>query len=120
MAQHPVQSSDGKGTRLPFEPSNLYYRSLPNGEKIHRKWLSYSTELNKVFCSCCMAFGDKDHRIFTFITGHVVSAKHIYKSVEIHENTQSHQLAATAAFHCQKGHDISTLLAYNQTEKRER
>lgn len=118
MAQHPIQISDGKGVKLPFEPSKLFYRSLPNGEKIHRNWLSYSMDLNKVFCSCCMAFGDKDHRNTTYITGVVVSAQQIYKSVDVHENSQAHQFAATAAFQSQKGQDISTLLSNNQRDKR--
>ena len=67
-----------------------------------------------------MAFGDKDNRDSTFITGHDPSPKHIYKSVEIHEDSRYHQLAAKVAFQSKKGHDISTLLTINQTNKRER
>lgn len=98
MEKHPIQIYEGKGAKLPFDPSKLYYRLLPNGEKIHRKWLSYSIELNKVYCYCCMAFGGKDNRDSTCITGHNVTPKHIYKSVETHENSHYHELAAKAAF----------------------
>lgn len=117
MLKHPIQINDRKGIKLPFEPSLLYWRSLPNGEKIHRKWLSYSVELNQVYCSCCMAFAD--NRNSTFITGQPISNKHVHKSVEIHENSQSHRLAATAAFQSQVGQDISSLLSYNQAKIKE-
>lgn len=119
MEKHPIQVVEGKGTKLPFEPSKLYYRHLPSGEKIHRKWVSYSIQLNKLYCSCCMAFGDKRHRDSTFITGYEVSSKNVYKSVEIHENSTHHELAAKAAFQSQKGYDISNLLNTNQTKKQE-
>lgn len=120
MEKHPIQVHEGKGAKLPFDPSKLYYRLLPNGEKIHRKWISYSIELNKVYCYCCMAFGGKDNRDSTFITGHDVTPKHIYKSVETHENSHYHELAAKAAFQCLKGRDIESLLAGNQSKQRER
>ncbi|XP_050503443.1 uncharacterized protein LOC126882519 [Diabrotica virgifera virgifera] len=120
MEKHPIQVHEGKGAKLPFDPSKLYYRLLPNGGKIHRKWLSYSIELNKVYCSCCMAFGGKDNRDSTFITGHDVTPKHIYKSVETHENSHYHELAAKAAFQCLNGRDIESLLAGNQSKQRER
>ncbi|XP_047027922.1 uncharacterized protein LOC124636005 [Helicoverpa zea] len=120
MEKHPIQVHEGKGVKLPFDPSKLYYRLLPNGEKIHRKWLSYSIELNKVYCSCCMAFGGKDNRDSTFITGHDVTPKHIYKSLETHENSHYHELAAKTAFQCLKGRDIERLLAGHQSKQRER
>ena len=111
--QHPIQVTELQGKRLPFEPSKLYYRTLPNGEKIKRKWLSYSVELNKVFCASCMAFGDKDHRESLFVTGHDVLAKHIYKAIEVHENARSHQDAVTAALQSCCSGDIDTLLSSN-------
>lgn len=106
IRKHPIQIHESNGNKLPFDPTKLYYRRLPNGDKIHRKWLSYSARLNKVFCSSCMAFGDKEHRDSTFITGHECSPKHIYKSVEIHEDSQHHQFAAKAAFACLKNRDV--------------
>nr|CAI5851138.1 unnamed protein product [Callosobruchus analis] len=102
MEKHPIQVYEGKGSKLSFDPFKLCYRLLPNGDKIHRKWLSYSIELNKVYCSCCMAFGGKDNRDSTFITGH------------------DHELAAKAALQCLKGRDIESLLAGNQSKQRER
>lgn len=96
LKQHPVQIHHVQGEKLPFEPSNLYYRTLPSGEKVQRKWLLYSFQLNKVFCSTCMACGGKENRESSFISGHEVSYKHIYKAVEIHENSKYHQNSVTA------------------------
>lgn len=120
LEKHPIQVYEGKGSKLSFDPFKLFYRILPNGDKIQRKWLSYSIELNKVYCSCCMAFGGKDNRDSTFITGHDVTPKHIYKSAETHENSHYHELAAKAAFRCLKGRDIESMLAGNQSKQRER
>lgn len=118
MEKHPIQFSGEGGKKAPFEPSKLYYRILPNGEKIHRKWLSYSIELNKVYCACCMAFGKTDVSNISFISGHDVSVKHIYKAVDKHENSQSHINAATAAFQCLRGFDIATFMNSNLSKKR--
>lgn len=120
IEKHPIQVTEGKGAKLSFEPSKLYYRFLPNGDQILRKWLSYSIHLNKVFCSSCMAFGAKERRKSTFITGHDVNPKHIYKAVETHEQSRYHDYAAKAAFRSQQGCDVSSLIDSNQTKKRER
>lgn len=39
MEKHPIQVTEMEGEKMPFEPSKLYYRSLSNADKIHRKWL---------------------------------------------------------------------------------
>lgn len=73
LKQHPIQMHCVQGKKFPFDRSNLYYRSLPSGEKVQRKWLSYSFRLNKVFFSTCIACSVKDNRESSFISGHEAS-----------------------------------------------
>ncbi|XP_035214127.1 zinc finger MYM-type protein 1-like [Stegodyphus dumicola] len=39
---------------------SYFYRTLSNGEKIHRPWLLYSLSLNSVFCAPCKLFCTTD------------------------------------------------------------
>ncbi|KAJ8889720.1 hypothetical protein PR048_009221 [Dryococelus australis] len=114
LKQHPVQIHHVQGETLPFEPSNLYYRTLPNGEKVQIKWLSCSFQVNKVFCSTCTACGGKENGESSFISGQEVSYKHIYKTVEIHENSKFHQNSVTAVLQLCKQGDIESLLNNSQ------
>ncbi|XP_035228241.1 zinc finger MYM-type protein 5-like, partial [Stegodyphus dumicola] len=47
---------------------SYFYRTLSNGEKIHRPWLLYSLSLNSVFCAPCKLFctdvTEKKERIY--------------------------------------------------------
>ncbi|XP_026396830.1 zinc finger MYM-type protein 1-like [Papaver somniferum] len=44
-----------------------YTRKMTNGEKQDRRWLVYSTSLNKVFCFCCKLFEIDDSTQFADI-----------------------------------------------------
>lgn len=116
--RHPIQVSAVQGQPLPFDPSKLYYRLLPNGERIQRKWLSYSLELNKLFCASCMAFGDMNNRVSPFVVGHTFSIKHSYKAVQEHENSSSHKNGMAAALQSCHGADIGTLISKNLSSQR--
>ncbi|XP_025203525.1 uncharacterized protein LOC112600503 [Melanaphis sacchari] len=91
LERHPIQPLGSNGKQMPFNPSKLYYRALPNGEKILRKWISYSSILNKIFCASCMVFSDRISNDSPFVNGYTVKAKHVYKAAEEHENSKTHQ-----------------------------
>jgi hypothetical protein len=82
-----------------------------------RKWLSSSTLLNKIFCASCMVFSDLKLNESPFAKGHINNFKYVYKAVEDHENSKSHQQAVSAALQCSMSKDISTLINRNMAFK---
>lgn len=88
---HPIQPSDIKS--LSFDPRKVYFRLLPTGESVQRKWLSYCIENKSVYCSICMAFSmDKNT---SFCTGSVVNIKNLYERLNKHEKSLSHSDATS-------------------------
>lgn len=43
--------------------TSLQFKTLPNGEKVHRSWLLYSPQNNAVFCFVCKLFSTKDIKL---------------------------------------------------------
>ena len=64
-----------------------YSRVMPNGEKICRKWLIYSTTKDAVFCFCCKLFGNGDS---PFCKG-TNTWEGLSKNLRYHENGEMHQ-----------------------------
>lgn len=118
LERHPIQPLGTNGKQMPFNPSKLYYRALPNGEKILRKWISYSSILNKIFCASCMVFSDKTSNVSPFVNGYTIKAKHVYKAAEEHENSNTHRHAISAALQCSMSKDIGSLIDRDLTFKR--
>jgi len=90
----PIQPT---GPEICFNVSKVYYRYIENKhykEAVQRKWLSYNVIDNKMYCSICMAFST--NRSLNWITGILVHVKIIYKSVKVHEISNSHKLAVNA------------------------
>lgn len=54
-----------KGQSRHFNPE-WFYKALPNGEKILRKWMVYSPTKNSLYCFCCKLFtrSEKNHHSF--------------------------------------------------------
>ncbi|KAL4143955.1 hypothetical protein QTP88_006203 [Uroleucon formosanum] len=114
LERHPIQPIGSNGKQIPFNPSKLYYRALPNGEKILKKWISYSSILNKIFCANCMMFSNDS----PFVNGYTIKTKHVYKAAEEHENSKTHQQAISAALQCAMSKDICSLIDRDLTFKR--
>ncbi|XP_022177474.1 zinc finger MYM-type protein 1-like [Myzus persicae] len=70
--------------------SKWLYKSLPNGEKIRRKWLVYSCSTDKIFCYPCVLFSKCRVSAFTDTTNGYCDWKHLNPNISVHENTNAH------------------------------
>ncbi|XP_015375376.1 PREDICTED: uncharacterized protein LOC107169923 [Diuraphis noxia] len=103
---HPIQPSDIKS--LSFDPRKVYFRLLPTGESLQRKWLSYCVENKSVYCSICMAFSiDKNT---SFCTGSVVNIKDLYERLNKHEKSLSHSDATSYYLINKSGANVENLI----------
>jgi hypothetical protein len=115
LKNHPIQPV-GTNISLKFDPSKLYRKVLADGEIIDRRWLSYSRETNKIFCSICMVFSQNKQS--PFVSGVPLSIKTIYGQVVKHEEAQTHHEAMRAKLRAEMGKDIGTLLNEDMQSKR--
>ena len=79
---HPIQPY----ARVNFNPHHLYFR-YDEGGKIERRWVTYSEEEEKIYCSICLAFGKETNQTFSF---DVNDKKHLYTRVSEHEALKAH------------------------------
>lgn len=67
-----------------------FYKEMPNGEKILRSWMVYSTISNKLYCFCCRLFAVATTKgISAFVTGFQKWWK-LSPKVNDHENSEQH------------------------------
>ena len=79
-----------------FMPS-WFHSNMPDGSKVHRKWLSYSVERNTAYCINCILFGGPNaSKIWTnsgfsgWLNGHGI------RDIVAHESSDQHRLADIA------------------------
>lgn len=116
MKAHPIQPVQDATHPLPFHPHKAYFRAMPDGSAIQRKWLSYCVKTQKMFCSICMAFCSV--RKSLFITGWKVDKLHVYNRIKEHEDSGLHQASVTAYLSASKGGDIETLINVDSVNRR--
>lgn len=91
LEHHPVQPIISNNSKVKFNPKILYFRQMENNDIVERKWVSYCSFTNKVYCSICMAFSvDLSN---SFVNGVVVNIKNIYVKVQKHEKSEIHKNA---------------------------
>jgi len=83
FSYHPIQPfvKTGKG-KLDFK--RIFYKHLINGEVVQRKWISYCLENNSLYCSNCMAYGERLNPAMKeskFITGYIADIICNFQSV---------------------------------------
>ncbi|XP_025425713.1 uncharacterized protein LOC112694465 [Sipha flava] len=104
---HPCQPK----YNIPFNPQKAYYSA--NNKRI---WLSYSTELKKIFCSICIVYGKKGEQN-TFVEGSS-DWQHIYLRIGEHENSAHHRDCVNSHFMTKEGKDIKKMIIYGCTDVR--
>lgn len=66
---------------------SLFYRKMPNGERVKRSWLSYSEVNDAVFCYSCKLFSTQ---VIKLIKGGLNDWKNIHTILRSHENSSEH------------------------------
>ncbi|KAG8199851.1 hypothetical protein JTE90_015846 [Oedothorax gibbosus] len=105
--KHPIQPQAGQNLDLPFKPLKTSYRSSIDDAVEHRKWLSYSADINKIYCSVCMAFSNE--RQSNFVNGYDINIKHLYKSL-----VSSHRTASSAYIGATKNADVMGVIVIDK------
>lgn len=67
--------------------TDQYYRILPSGERIHRKWLTFNLRNSLMYCLYCMFFGKNKQSAWTIEGFHVWQR---LQDIGIHEKTEAH------------------------------
>lgn len=115
MSNHPIQP---QYSQLPFNAYKIYYRPLSDKDvtKVPRFWISFDRENENLYCSVCMCFSKNTES--PFIRGLQVRVKHIYKQLEVHEQSKTHDEAVYAYMQAKKKKDVSSLIDINQRNTR--
>lgn len=116
IKNHPKQPTYSDYPKLPFKPT-LYQRQLPNGELVGRNWLSYSIELNKLFCSICMVFSNVKNRS-TFSSEGMSDFRHSTQRVKEHESSLGHSQSVQAYFRAVSSENIEAKINIDLTNQR--
>ncbi|XP_022166088.1 zinc finger MYM-type protein 1-like [Myzus persicae] len=74
---------------------NWYWKTIPNGEVVRRKWLSYSLTKNKLYCLFCALFGN-NYKTNWGKEGFCNWKNGILKIV-VHETSEAHIMASLKA-----------------------
>lgn len=69
--------------------SEWFYKALPNGEKVLRKWMVYSPIKKSLYCFCCKLFFRHHQTKQSFVNGFNSWWK-LNPKVSEHENSESH------------------------------
>ena len=118
IEKHPVQPDPLK-IQLPFDACNLYFRTQLDGERIKRKWLSYSVADNKIFCSFCMCYDNSNSRSPFADGGCTINVKNIYDKVVKHEQSQVHTNCVNAYIMSLAHKDVESLFNNEAKSKRQ-
>ncbi|XP_043476438.1 zinc finger MYM-type protein 1-like [Leptopilina heterotoma] len=66
-----------------------FFKEMPNGKKILRKWMIYSPNSKQLYCFCCRLFASSDETESLFVSGFFKWWKLNPKVVQ-HENSEEH------------------------------
>lgn len=98
--------------KIPFTADKAYKRK--DGE--HRKWLSFSTKDNALFCCICNAYRCDSG---VFIRG-FSDWKHVYIHIQNHEDSTTHRYNVDAHVMKTNFASVDSLLVYGQSSLRKK
>eukprot|EP00102_Acyrthosiphon_pisum_P011108 XP_008179712.1 PREDICTED: uncharacterized protein LOC103308322 [Acyrthosiphon pisum] len=122
FSKHPIQPIMTTKGKLNFK--RIYYKELPNGEVVQRKWISYCIETNCLYCSNCMAygkpvnFGEKESKFISGYKSDIKLQKCLYRDIVRHENSLFHQNSSCTAVRFQLNKDIECIINRDVMAKR--
>ncbi|CAI6358093.1 unnamed protein product [Macrosiphum euphorbiae] len=105
---HPIQPFQDM---LPFNPRLVFQRK----DGSNRQWLTFSHEKKTLFCTCCLAYGDANEKNCLVTGVSEFNPKHLYSTLERHENSQQHRNNTEAYFLNFNKADIKNLIFVKQT-----
>lgn len=95
-----------------FASNKVYFRKMPDGKYVNRKWVTYNEINKKVYCSLCMAFTRLNST--PFIEGVEINLKYLYRQLEKHENSKPHDSACKVYFNISSGKTINSFFSHRQ------
>ena len=113
VREHPIQPLNV----TQFNANRVYSRQLPDGNILTRQWLSYNSEIHKIFCSVCMAFSAD--RKCPFVSGFMCDKRHLYDRIVKHEKSNLHEAASNVYLRVEKRCTVDDLLNKEQESEKE-
>ncbi|XP_022168462.1 zinc finger MYM-type protein 1-like [Myzus persicae] len=83
------KTNDSHGSVRCFH-EKYYFKTQSCGEIIKRSWLSYSSSLDKVFCTTCKIFGLPKAQKLTIASDGTGDYRNIKRNIENHESCNDH------------------------------
>ena len=102
-------------------PTSIFYQDLPNGEKVKRDWLVWSSSVQGLFCFPCCLFQDLSQQDKTSRTSQLTRTdaglkdhwRKLYDKIDTHQRNSTHILCYLTWKDLEKSLNESTGIDHN-------